>query len=62
MEPFDRDNAYGARHAATMLAVTLQQRAENDEQRTRMRVLRDANDALRRRARLDEHGADLGAG
>jgi hypothetical protein len=53
MPPLDRDNAQFRRSATAMQKAALQQRAENEEQRTRMRVLRDANQALRRRARLD---------
>jgi hypothetical protein len=50
--PLDRDNAQARRDAAAMLAATLQQRAQDGEQRTRMRVLREADQAVRRRARL----------
>ena len=53
MQPFDRDNAQFRRDAAAMRTATLQQRAGNDEQRARMRVLGEANHVLRRRARLD---------
>jgi len=49
MQPLDRDNAQFRRDAATMRTATLQQRAENDERRTRMRVLSEANQALRTR-------------
>jgi hypothetical protein len=54
MQPLDRDHAQIGRQAAAMLASTLQQRAENDEQRTRTRVLMEADRALRRRARLGD--------
>jgi hypothetical protein len=50
--PLDRDNAQARRDAAAMLAATLQQRAQDGEQRTRMRVLREADQAVRTRARL----------
>jgi len=53
MQPLDRGNAQFRRDAAVMRTATLQQRAENDEQRARMRVLREANQALKTRARLD---------
>ena len=53
MQPLDRDNAQFRRDAAAMRTATLQQRAGNDEQRARMRVLGAANQVLRRRARLD---------
>jgi hypothetical protein len=52
MQPLDRDNVH-RRDAAPMRTAILQQRAGNDEQRARMRVLREANDALRERPRLD---------
>lgn len=52
MQPLDRDNAHARRDAAAMRTAALQQRAECDEQRARMRVLWDANQALRTRARL----------
>jgi hypothetical protein len=52
MQPLDRDNAQVRRDAAAMLVATLHQRVENDEQRTRVRVLREADQAVRRRARL----------
>jgi len=51
MQPLDRDNAQFRRDAAEMRTATLRQRAGNDEQRVRMRVLNEANNALR--ARLD---------
>jgi hypothetical protein len=53
MQPLDRDNSQFRRDAATMRMASLQQRAGNDEQRARMRVLGEANYALRRRASLD---------
>jgi hypothetical protein len=53
MQPLDRDNAQFRRDAAAMRTATVQHRAGNGEQRARMRVLRDANHALRRRTRLD---------
>jgi hypothetical protein len=53
MQPLDRDNAQFRRDAVAMRTATEQQRAGSDEQRARMRVLGEANDALRRRARLD---------
>jgi hypothetical protein len=53
MQPLDRDNAQFRRDAAEMRTATLRQRAGNDEQRTRIRVLHEANNALRTRARLD---------
>jgi hypothetical protein len=53
MQPLDRDNAEFRRDAAAMRTATLQQRAGNDEQRARMLALRDANHALRKRARLE---------
>jgi hypothetical protein len=53
MQPLDRDNSQFRRDAAVMRTTTLQQRAGNDEQRARMRVLQEANEALRRRASLD---------
>ena len=52
MEPLDRDNAQVRRDAAATLVATLHQRVENDEQRTRMRELREADQAVRRRAPL----------
>ncbi len=51
MQPLDRDNAQFRRDAAEMRTATLRQRDGNDEQRVRMRVLNEANNALR--ARLD---------
>jgi hypothetical protein len=51
MQPLDRDNAQFRRAAAEMRTATLRQRAGNDEQRARMRVLHQANNTLR--ARLD---------
>jgi hypothetical protein len=42
MQPLDRDNAQVRRDAAAMLAATLHKRVENGEQRTRMRLLREA--------------------
>jgi hypothetical protein len=51
MQPLDRDNAQFRRDAAEMRTATLRQRAGIDEQRARMRVLHEANNA--RRARLD---------
>ena len=54
MQPLDRDNAQFRRDAAVMQRATLRQRAENDDQRARMRVMREANMALRTRARLDD--------
>jgi hypothetical protein len=51
MQPLDRDNAQFRREAAEMRTATLRQRAGNDEQRARIRVLHEANNALR--ARLD---------
>jgi hypothetical protein len=53
MRPLDRDNAQARLDAAAMRTATLQQRADNDEQRIRMRLLRAANRALRTRTRLD---------
>jgi hypothetical protein len=53
MQPLDRDNLQFRRDAAAMRTATLRQRAENDEQRVRVRALREANRALRGRARLD---------
>jgi hypothetical protein len=53
MQPLDRDNSQFRRDAVAMRTATLQQRAGNDEQRIRMRVLGQANHALRRRTRLD---------
>jgi len=50
MQPLDRDNAQARRDAAAMLAATLHQRAETGEQRARMRVLWEADQAVRRRA------------
>jgi hypothetical protein len=52
MQPLDRDNAQIRRDAAAMLAATLHQRVENGELQTRMRLLREADQAVRRRARL----------
>jgi hypothetical protein len=52
MQPLDRDNAQFRRDAAEMRTATLRQRAGNDEQRARIRVLHEAN-TLRTRARLD---------
>ena len=52
MQPLDRDNAHLRREAEAMRTAALQQRVDNDEQRTRMHVLREAHHALRRRARL----------
>jgi hypothetical protein len=51
MQPLDCDNAQFRRDAAEMRTATLRQRAGIDEQRARMRVLHEANNALR--ARLD---------
>jgi hypothetical protein len=53
MQPLDRGNAESRRKAAVMRADTLQQRFENDEQRTRLRALRAENRALRTRNGLD---------
>ena len=53
MQPLDRVNVHFRRSAETMRTATLHQRLENDEQRARMRVQRDANQALRRRACLE---------
>jgi hypothetical protein len=53
MQPLDRVNAYSRRCAATMRAITLQQRLENKGQLSRMRALREENHVLRRRARLE---------
>jgi hypothetical protein len=53
LQPLDRDNSQFRRDAAAMRTATLQQRAGNDERRARMRVLHQANEALRRRASLD---------
>ena len=53
MQPLDRVNAQFRRTAAAMRTATLQQRAEIDDQRSRMRVLRAENQALRRRACLE---------
>ena len=58
MLPLDRVNAQVRRRAATMRTVTLQQQFDNDEQRSRMRVLREENRALRQRACL-EGGQDV---
>jgi hypothetical protein len=55
MQPLDRGDVQMRRDAAAMAAATLHQRVENDEQRTRMRVLREADQAVRRRARLGRH-------
>jgi hypothetical protein len=52
MQPLDRDNVQFRRDAAGMRTATLQQRAENDEQRARMRTLQEAHEALRTRVRL----------
>lgn len=51
MQPLDRDNAQARRDAAAMLAATLRQRVEIGEQRTRMHMLWEADQAVRRRAR-----------
>jgi hypothetical protein len=53
MQPLDRGNAEFRRDAARMRVATVRQRSENDEQRARMHALREADRALRRRARLD---------
>jgi hypothetical protein len=54
MQPLDRVNAHFRLSAAAMRTATLQQRSENKEQRSRMRVLREENQALRSRACRDE--------
>jgi hypothetical protein len=53
MQPLDRMNVQLRRGAEAMRAATLHQRLENWEQRSRMRVLRGENQALRRRSCLD---------
>jgi len=53
MQPLDRVNAHFRRSAEAMRTAALQQRLENKEQRSRMRVLREENQALRRRSRLE---------
>ncbi len=53
MQPLDRVNAHFRRSAEAMRTATLQQRRENEEQLSRMHVLRDENQALRRRSRLE---------
>jgi len=50
MQPLDRVNAHFRRSAAAMRTATLQQRLENGEQRSRMRMLREENQVLRRRS------------
>jgi hypothetical protein len=52
MQPLDRDDGQVRRDAAAMLAATLHQRVENGERRTCMRLLREADQGVRRRARL----------
>jgi hypothetical protein len=54
MEPLDRVNAHFRLSAEAMRTATLQQRLENEEQRARMRVLREENQTLRRRSSLQE--------
>jgi hypothetical protein len=49
MQPLDRVNAQYRQNAAAMRTATLQQRRENEEQRSRMRVLQEDDRALRRR-------------
>lgn len=53
MLPLDRVNAQFRRRAEAMRTVTMQQQVDNDEQRSRMRVLREENQALRQRACLE---------
>jgi hypothetical protein len=65
MQPLDRMNAHLRRGAEAMRSATLQQRLENEEQRSRMHVLRQENQALRRRSCLDsvqDVGRDEAAG
>jgi hypothetical protein len=57
MQPLDRDNMQFRWDAAAMRTATLRQRVENEEQRSRLRALREANRALRGRTRLDENRA-----
>ncbi len=52
MQPLDRDIAQMRRDAATMMASTLRQRAENGEQQTRLRAARKADQGIRRRGSL----------
>jgi hypothetical protein len=54
MQPLDHVNSQFRRRATAMRTAAQQQRFENDEQRARMRALRDENRELRRRTRLDE--------
>jgi hypothetical protein len=54
MEPLDRVNAHFRLSAEAMRTATLQQRLENEEQRARMRVLREENQTLRRRSCLED--------
>jgi hypothetical protein len=53
MLPLDRVNAQFRRRAAAMRTVTMQQQVDDEEQRLRMRVLREENQALRQRACLE---------
>jgi hypothetical protein len=55
MQPLDRDNVQFRHEAAAMRAVTLQQRHEDEQQRSRTRVLKAQHEALRTRLRLDQH-------
>jgi hypothetical protein len=50
--PLDRYNAQARRDAAAMQASTMKQRLESEEQRVRIRRLKDMNDAMRERIRL----------
>ena len=54
MQPLDRVNAHFRLSAEAMRTAALQQRLENEEQRARMRVLREENQTLRRRSSLQE--------
>jgi hypothetical protein len=53
MQPLDHVNVHFRLSAVAMRTATLQQRAENHEQRSRTRVLREENQALRRRSCLE---------
>jgi hypothetical protein len=49
--PLDRNNAQVRRDAAAMQAASMRQRLESEEQRARLRRLKDVNDAMRERIR-----------
>jgi hypothetical protein len=55
MQPLDRTNASLRRDAAAMRAATLQQQLENEEQRTRVREMKDTSDAMRDRLDRRSH-------